>query len=619
VRASLVNTVLDRADVRPSPREACGRLLPWAEYTADGRCGQDPAGDAACRCRTLLTDASLAGANLVGTLFEGVDLAGASLLGVTIGEANGLPSEQRLTCTPEAYHACRATWDILLACGREGIGDFDEDSWVRQCELDPADALTLGLQPLCVVQTYEQQGCANFGEVACGAAQQPPPLNVDPCTFASLQEDEAAQRPLGSACTAIDGQARYVHEACITTPTLISGARLDRAQMTAVVLNGIELQDTLLRGASMESGVFIDNAFADLDLTEASFFNAALDGARLVGLVMARADFGGASLRGAFLQGNDLSSADFSGADLVGATIDADGDTSRPASFADADLRGVELFGVDWPSDTNNRLNMVGADLSGAHVSQGTLEGVDLSEALLRSTRLNDVDLRQAAFTNAVFIGGELQPASLQGASMGGATFDGVRGAFLGVDMRGAYLGSTQWRNADMGRSDLTGAQLLSAVIVDGSFTQADFVDANLYRARMVRVDLSGTDFTGANLREAQVLDSNFERTFTGGTRVTSMRDASLKDADFSRSDLQYVDFRGANLCRASFEDAYLRNADLTQTCNLTFLFGAFDGADVASARICTRDQANFQSRNAYEGNPVWVNCANIGACPRCP
>lgn len=618
VRASLVNTVLDRADVRPSPRAACRELMPWEAYEADERCGQDPAHDALCRCRTLLTDASLAGANLVGTLFEGVDLAGASLLGVTIGEANGLPSEQRLTCMPEAFHACRSTWDILQACG-QSVGDLDEAGWARQCAIDPTDAETLQLQPLCVVQTYEEQGCVGFGEAVCRSIDQPPPVTVNACSFASLQADEAAQRPLGSACASIDGQIRYVHEACITTPTLISGARLDRAQMTAVVLNGIELEDTLLRGTSMESGVFIDNAFANLDLTEASFFNAALDGARLVGLVMARTDFGGASLRGAFLQGNDLSSADFSGADLVGATIDADGDASRPASFANADLRGVELIGVQWPSDTTNRLNMVGADLSGAVVSQGTLRGVDLSEALLRSTTLIDVDLTEAAFANAVFIGGDLRPASLQSASMSGATFDGVRGASPGVDLRGAYLGSTQWRNADMGRSDLTGAQLLSAVMVDGSFTQADFIDANLFRARLVRVDLSGTDFTGANLREAQVFDSNFERTFVGPARITSMRDASLKDADFSRSDLQYVDFRGADMCRASFEDAYMRNADLTQTCNLTFYFGAYDGADMTNARICTRDQANFQSRNDYEGNPLFVNCANIGVCPRCP
>jgi hypothetical protein len=89
------------------------------------------------------------------------------------------------------------------------------------------------------------------------------------------------------------------------------------------------------------------------------------------------------------------------------------------------------------------KINMSGADLSGASLSGANLSGASLSGANLSGANLSYTSLSGANLSGASLSGASLSGASLSGASLSGANLSGasLSGASLsGADLRGASL-----------------------------------------------------------------------------------------------------------------------------------------------------------------------------------
>ncbi|WP_051367938.1 pentapeptide repeat-containing protein [Hamadaea tsunoensis] len=110
-------------------------------------------------------------------------------------------------------------------------------------------------------------------------------------------------------------------------------------------------------------------------------------------------------------------------------------------------------------------------------------------------------DLRCGDLTGTVFDGVELIQADLTGAHAEGASFrrsDLTQADLTGADLRGAHL-----HDADLTQADLTGADLRDADLTSAGLSQATLVDAdlrgaNLFNASLIQAELGGTDLRGA-------------------------------------------------------------------------------------------------------------------------
>ncbi|WP_293087987.1 pentapeptide repeat-containing protein, partial [Okeania sp. SIO3B5] len=129
------------------------------------------------------------------------------------------------------------------------------------------------------------------------------------------------------------------------------------------------------------------------------------------------------------------------------------------------------------------KLNLRGAELSGANLIGAYLIGVNLSRA----------DLRGANFSRA-----DLSKANLNGANLNGANFSGAD--LIEANLIGAYL-----IEAYLIEANLIGAYLIEAYLIEANLIGAYLRGAYLIRAYLRGADLSRADLSKANLSGANL------------------------------------------------------------------------------------------------------------------
>jgi len=205
------------------------------------------------------------------------------------------------------------------------------------------------------------------------------------------------------------------------------------------------------------------------------------------------------SLRGRDLRFAKLDRSDFHQADLTGADL-------RGASFAGADLRGawlhcadvVQLILSDERTEarctTARRANFSRAKLEGAHMT-----GIDVRNAKFEEARLEGAELPYSILQGANFASAKLDKADLTGGVQAqGTTF--LITSLQGADMTGALL-----QGADLSSSYLQGAIFNYAHLEKANLRDADLEAASFFQASLQGADLSGTRITGADFRGAKV------------------------------------------------------------------------------------------------------------------
>jgi hypothetical protein len=115
------------------------------------------------------------------------------------------------------------------------------------------------------------------------------------------------------------------------------------------------------------------------------------------------------------------------------------------------------------PGDRRTRINLAGANLSGANLVGANLDHANLIRAYLVGATLTDAHLTGANLANA--------------------------------NLSGAYLANT-----DLSGGYLVGANLTGAHLIDANLSDADLSGADLTDATLLHTNMSGTKLGGANM-----------------------------------------------------------------------------------------------------------------------
>ena len=174
-----------------------------------------------------------------------------------------------------------------------------------------------------------------------------------------------------------------------------------------------------------------------VDFKGADLFAADLSGAKLVGADLSRSNlnraiFRDADLANAKLTGANMFAVMMNGANLAGADLSG---TRIIGELKDAHLEGAKIVGADLGADPANqgmvpvRVDMTGAILDGADLTQSNLGSAVLSFAKLRNARLVGTRFYWAKLDGADLSGADVTGADFSSADLTGTILTGVKGA----------------------------------------------------------------------------------------------------------------------------------------------------------------------------------------------
>lgn len=218
-------------------------------------------------------------------------------------------------------------------------------------------------------------------------------------------------------------------------------------------------------------------------------------------------------------------------------------------------------------------------DLSGANLSQASLNAIDLSKA-----DLTEIDLHGASLKE-----GNLRAANLQGANLLGAYLKEAK--LIGVNFTSANLETANFMGANLSKADLRSSNLSNANLVDANLSEANFEGATLFEAGLSWANLSQANLRGANLHEALLIGAYLAES---DLREANLREANLREANFKNANLSGCNLSKADLTKAYLVSANLSNADLTEV-DLT-------GASLVATTV---DKAKVSGSSIY-GIGVW-------------
>ncbi len=155
-------------------------------------------------------------------------------------------------------------------------------------------------------------------------------------------------------------------------------------------------------------------------------------------------------------------------------------------------------------------------DSGSVSLDRAELRGLDLAGVDLRRGSLVGADLRDASLKGAVLVQADLSGANLSGADLTGASFQMC--GFGGADLSRIEGRRASWRRCELGGASLEASRLRGA-----QFDGCDLSGANLTGA-----DLAAVSLSGSNLRAAKLSGSNLR----WATTVTNdLTDADLRGA----------------------------------------------------------------------------------------
>nr|WKF61705.1 Secreted effector protein PipB2 [Paraburkholderia busanensis] len=308
------------------------------------------------------------------------------------------------------------------------------------------------------------------------------------------------------------------------------GRQVEQWHRAGVLLAGRDLAGLDLSGLDLSGADLREVQLENADLRNTSFNGARLDRAVLSGAQLDGADFTGATLADANLCHSSGSAIGFAGADLTRAwAIDAQW---SQADLSDARLdhclaSGIGLAGARLARATATQAVLINALAPSSDWQAAQLAATVLMRADLSGASFADATLRKAVLMDATLAGASFERATLVDVAAGGADADwsNVRAAGLRAEhcsWQGAALRGSDWRGAtlaacDLGRTDLSQAQLADGQFSGCLFTAATLAGAraeraNLFRAVCREVNFSDASLIGASLYQADTSDARFTR-----------------------------------------------------------------------------------------------------------
>lgn len=336
----------------------------------------------------------------------------------------------------------------------------------------------------------------------------------------------------------------------------LSNSNLHRTNFIRADLRGARIENANLEGADLEKADLRVGGLAEdgsqYDSGQAvNFRGANLSGAKLAGSMATRADFSDAILAGANIANADFRGAQLEGADLSDAEVDG-------AKFNGANLKSAIMTGIEMKNFNTKDVDMAGAitdenigtsiaaleqplpkliedhrawvesagkngkqlDLSGVDMRQlKTLKQEKMTAIKAEGTKFFGMNLYKIELQSAVLDGSDFRNCDLVEADLRGSSFKNVNlshSKLQGVNGSPLMFGSSgqtrrfspcDFTGAKFRYSDLSGAQLRSAV-----FIGADLSYTNLSNADLRDADFTGASIVGMNLEGALTEGAKFDR-----------------------------------------------------------------------------------------------------------
>jgi len=311
-------------------------------------------------------------------------------------------------------------------------------------------------------------------------------------------------------------------------------------------------------------GLNLENAIFDrADLSNTSFNDAKLSGARLVLSNLAGTDLSGIDFSNSNLAGTDLSKNDLTNTVLRGTNLSNSNLSGQDLS--DNDLTDTILRGVNLSNANLGNLDFSGRDLTGANLSGQDLSDNDLTDTILRGVNLSNANL------------GNLD--------------------FSGRDLTGANLSGQDLSDKDLTDTLLSGADLTNVILPDVDLSGKDFAHAKFIEVDLSGKDLSESDFSHSELDNTNLENSNLTSSLFIDIDFTKIKNKSLVGSylsftSFAYSNLSKVNLTGAVLESDNFSHATLNDQDFTVVSNARIEGGIFLDADLLNS--------NFEGVNLF-------------------
>lgn len=352
--------------------------------------------------------------------------------------------------------------------------------------------------------------------------------------------------------------------ACDLRRANLEHSNFTRADFRGAFVAGANLNQADLKGADLREGKIMENGSEgylserklkkDIDgvVAQTVFTGARMMQTNLSGIRAASADFSDADLSHVRIQGADLRNVVFKGANL--SSSDLSGSDLRGADLKDSIIKGTNLemtetAGADFDQAVTE--DPTGAEIedvaenfeallaehtkwiksAGAEGAQLDLSGFDLRHF----SDINKYNLTAMKAIGTNFLNLDFSSAGIQSSTMDESDFRDCR--FIKADLRGSSL-----KNARLSRCDFTDANLSPLVLAPGrampvnmsgaSLRYSCFKNADMQQMKLVNADLSYADLTGCNLSKADMTGANLNGTI--------LADANLDDAIMD-DDIAYV------------------------------------------------------------------------------
>jgi len=171
--------------------------------------------------------------------------------------------------------------------------------------------------------------------------------------------------------------------------------------------------------------------------------------------------------------------------------------------------------------------NLLGADLSNAELRNTNLSGADLKQANLQATMLNDSNLRKADLSGANLFGTSMYRALLYFVKFNDANLSQTN--LILAHLHGAELNNANLQNTYMESVDLSDAKLTHADLSSANLKHARMEGADLSEAKLIHTNLSKGDLSKVNLSRADLTDADLTGAIVTNEQLATAK--SLKGA----------------------------------------------------------------------------------------
>ena len=217
------------------------------------------------------------------------------------------------------------------------------------------------------------------------------------------------------------------------------------------------------------------------------------------------------------------------------------------ASFKDADLTGATFHGATGHK-TADFTGAIGWAEAALLPLPRAIEG-RCSGAPFGVVDYSDCDLRSLVLTNA-----DIGKSDLSGADMTGVL--AVQVKIYESTARSLTAINVDFTRADSQRVDFTASQFMRSDLTDADFTEATLEEVDFSQAVLERVKITSARMSSAVLMDVQMKEANGLHLIADG--------ANFLRADLRRAEFPQASFRGASFVRADLTGATFTDADVT-------------------------------------------------------